>query len=184
VNCQAAQEVLNEYGSTTWNAARWAKIQLSADVSVPVVAQRTWQRKWRDVQHDRKSVADAYQGNQLDVNDFTRRIERFFKTCHELGDWIEEETGLPAKAFAKTPPALELCDAVAQTAKHHTRRQSGNPITAVVVKLFGDQSGIHADIAWTDTLGRSGTNDALQLADQCIAEWETFFQRESLNPNS
>jgi hypothetical protein len=22
VNCQAAQEVLNEYGSTTWNAAR------------------------------------------------------------------------------------------------------------------------------------------------------------------
>lgn len=29
-----------------------------------------------------------------------------------------------------------------------------------------------------------GTNDALQLSDQCIAEWEQFFQQNNLDPNS
>lgn len=61
------------------------------------------------------------------------------RACHELGDWIEESTALPAKEYAKQPPTLEVCDAVAQTAKHHTRRQSGSRITAIVVKLYGDQ---------------------------------------------
>ena len=36
-----------------------------------------------------------------------------FKACHELGDWIEESTALPEKEYAKQPPTLEVCDAVA-----------------------------------------------------------------------
>jgi hypothetical protein len=149
------------------------------------VAQRNWLRKWRDVLHARKTIFEVYQGDQLDVDDFTRRIEGFFKTCHELGDWIEESTNLPAKDYAKAPPTLELCDAVAQTAKHHTRNPKlKDPITAVVVELFGDTAAIHADIAWTSNSRPSGRDDALMLADRCIAEWERFFQQNNLNPGS
>lgn len=156
---------------------------LSAAVSIPVVAQRTWQRKWRDVLYARGCIADAYQGAQLDVDDFTRRVEGFFKTCNELGDWIEESTSLPAIAYARTGPALELGDAVAQTAKHHTRRPSRlDPITAVVVELFADQTGIHADVSWTSNSRGSGRIDALKLADDCIAQWRGFFQLNGIQP--
>jgi hypothetical protein len=157
--------------------------RVSCDVSVPVAAQRTWQRKWRDVLHACQALQDAYAGHRLDVDDFTRRVECFFKTCHELGDWIEEQTSLAAKAYAKIPGTLELCDAVAQTAKHHTRRQSGNPITAVVVELFGDKRGIHADLAWMSNSG-SGRDDALDIANRCVAEWRKFFQQNNLDPES
>lgn len=157
---------------------------LTFDVAVPVVAQRTWQRKWRDVQHARQALADTYAGDHLDVDDLTRRVECFFKACHELGDWIQESTALPAKSYAKQPPTLEVCDAIAQTAKHHTRRQSGSPITAIVVKLYDDQKGIHADVEWNGNAGVSGRDDALALADRCHREWRRFFLQHNLDPNT
>jgi hypothetical protein len=159
-------------------------------VSVPVgdVAQRTWQRtwqrKWRDVLHARQALVQTYAGHRLDVDDLTRRVECFFKTCHELGDWIEESTTLPAKLYAKQPPTLDVCDAIAQTAKHFERRQSGNPISAVVVTLYADEAGIHADVEWNDSAGRNGRDDALKLADRCIDEWQKFFQGNNLDPNA
>jgi hypothetical protein len=158
---------------------------LSFDVSVPLKAQRTWQRKWRDVLHDRNAIAETYQGDRIDVDDFTRRVEGFFKTCRELADWIEESTQLPAMDYARTPPTLELCDAVAQTAKHYARKPSKwDPITAVVVELFGDTAGIHADVAWRSNFRPSGRQDALALADLCIAEWKKFFQQYNLDPSA
>jgi hypothetical protein len=161
------------------------KAGLMSAASVETIAIRTWQRKWRDVLHAREAIADVYQGSHLDVDELTRRIEGFFKACHELGDWLEEETGLPATRYAKTPPTLELCDAIAQTAKHHTRHQPWtDPITAVVVKLFSDKKGIHGDIAWTSNSGNNGQTDALELADQCIAQWKKFFQKHNLNPKT
>ena len=69
------------------------------------------------------------------------------------------------------------------TAKHHTRRQSGSPITAIVVKLYGDQTGNHADVEWNNNAGVSGRDDALALADRRIDEWRRFFQQHNLNPN-
>jgi hypothetical protein len=123
-------------------------------------------------------------GDALDVDNLTRRVECFFKTCHELGDWIEEEIGLQAKTYAKQPPTLYLCDAVAQTAKHHTRRQPASPITAIVVRLYGDQKGIHADLECKNNAGVSGRDDALALADRCVDEWRRFFLQHNLNPNA
>ncbi|MBO0882504.1 MAG: hypothetical protein J2P17_19660, partial [Mycobacterium sp.] len=113
----------------------------------------------------------------------TRWAENFFTTCHELGDWIEEQTGLPATDYAKAPPTLELCDAMAQTAKHHTRQRGKDPVTAHVSVVHGDLIK-HADIVWTRKSGGSGTEDALDLANRCIAEWEKFFQQNSLDPES
>jgi hypothetical protein len=89
------------------------------------------------------------------------------------------------KQYAKALGALEVCDAVAQTAKHHTRHQSSNPITAAAVELFGDQTGVHTDIKWTSAdSAKQGQRDALELADLCIDAWQTFFRLNKLNPDA
>jgi hypothetical protein len=160
--------------------------RLTFTVAVPLITQRTWQRKWRDVLHEQQTLGNTYMGGDLHVDDFTRQVECFFKTCRELADWIEESTNLPAKAYVMGQPALELCDAVAQTAKHYTRRQppGRDPITAIVVKLHGDEIGNHADIEWTKQSGTGGGVDALDLAARCVDEWQQFFQHHGLDPNT
>jgi hypothetical protein len=156
------------------------------DVSVPLKAQRTWQRKWRDVLYFREAIAEEYVSGRLRVDDLTRCIESFLKTCHELVDWIQESTGLPVRDYAKSSPTLTICDAVAQTAKHYARdpKYSKDPITGIVVELFGDKAGIRADVAWKSNSRPSGRQDALALADLCIAEWEKFLQLHKLDPNA
>jgi hypothetical protein len=153
---------------------------LSAALRIPVVRQRTWKRKWRDILHDRDAIAELYNGNGLGADDFMRRIESFCKTCHELGAWIEATTGKPAKAKAASPPALELCYWVAQTAGLY------EPPTprAEVENLFSTSTGIRADIIWTETSTGAIHNrkDALAFADECITQWEGFFGQHTLNP--
>jgi hypothetical protein len=153
--------------------------RLTFKASVPVGNRRPWQRTWRDVQHDYGALAAAYQRKGVNDDDFTRRIEVFFKTCRELADWIHRQhPGLDAMDYVNTESALKICDALAQTAKHHTRYKG---ITAKVEELFLEANGARADIAWTDG-SSSGTLDALKLADDCIAEWKAFFQQHGLDP--
>lgn len=63
---------------------------LSFTVSLNV---RTWQRTWRDALHERQELANEYTQRRLWDDELTRRIETFFKTCRELGDWLKEATG-------------------------------------------------------------------------------------------
>jgi hypothetical protein len=133
------------------------------------------------------ALTDIYTGNHLDQDGFTRCVETYFKTCHEVGDWVEETTRLPAKRYVRTAPTLRLCGAISNTGKHHTRRpskRSVDPINAIVGKLMSDEKGIHADIEWASRRRGSGKADALKLADDCVAEWKQFFQKHSLNPAS
>lgn len=155
--------------------------RIGMSVSVPL--QRTWQRKWRDVLYYRESIAEEYERGELRVDQLTRCGESFFKTCHELIDWIDESTSLKARAFARKSEALKLCDAAAQTAKHY-RRDNDDKVTFEVVELYGSQSGhVIAQVKWTSARN-SGSADALKLADDCIAEWERFFQLCGVDPNA
>jgi hypothetical protein len=155
--------------------------RITMKASIPVGDRRPWQRKWRDTRHAYDELVEAYKGPGVHDDDFTRCIESFFKTCRELADWIDKElTGRDAVTYVNTAPWLKIGDALAQTAKHHTRDRG---ITAKVSELFGEANGARADIVWTDG-ANSGTVDALKLADDCLAEWQQYFQRHGLNPNS
>jgi hypothetical protein len=159
--------------------------QLIVEASVDGVPQRTWQRKWRDVMNAHASLAEVYQGKGLDADDFTTRIEMFFKTCRELADWIDkQQTGRNATQYVNTAPSLKIGDGLAQTAKHHSRDRGSDPITAHVGKMFNDRVGIHAEVVWTSNNSGSGKSDALKLADDCIAEWRAYFQQHALDPES
>lgn len=160
---------------------------LSFTVSLNVRAwQRTWQRKWRDVLHERRALANEYAQRRLWDDELTRRVETFFKVCRELGDWLKEATDLDALAYLHASADLQVCDAVAQTAKHFARNpsQGRDPITAVVATLNETGNGPRASLCWTSAGGRNGQADALELADRCITEWEKFFQQNGLDPNS
>lgn len=147
--------------------------------SVPVGHRRPWQRKWRDTRHAYDQLVEACKGPGIHDDDFTRRIESFFKTCRELADWIDKElTGRGAVTYVHTAPSLKIGDALAQTAKHHTR---DGGITAKVNELFLEANGARAEIVWTDRMS-SGTMDALKLADDCLAEWQQYFQQHGIDP--
>lgn len=63
--------------------------QLIVEASVSGSPQRIWRRQWRDVISAHAALAEIYQGDYLHQDDFTTRIEAFFKTCRELADWID-----------------------------------------------------------------------------------------------
>jgi hypothetical protein len=165
-----------------------------ADIEVPVEAQRTWQRKWRDVLACLQEMEGVYNASgadrRIDVDQFTRQIEGFFKTCRELADWIEGSGNGPALAHVRVDPsAPKVCDAVAQTAKHWRRNPPSNnepsPITALVPSLYGPHDrGVHADIVWRHAGSPDQREDVLSLVRRCIDELRAFFQQHRLDPTS
>jgi hypothetical protein len=115
-----------------------------------------------------------------------RAVEDFFADCRELADWLEENAAVPdAQAFVLADPVLHLCDGMAQTTKHHTRRRppdkDPDPITAQISRIEGG-SGVRAEIHWLSVTGKSGDEDALDLAHRCVAAWRRFFAAQGLDP--
>ncbi|ORB50620.1 hypothetical protein BST43_22060 [Mycobacteroides saopaulense] len=156
---------------------------------------RHWQHKYLDVLADLRVLEAVYnvppdeQFTPARAHELSRAAEGFFKTCRELADWIKEETGCdairhihhaPGRAF---PTPLQLCDAVAQTAKHHTRapQEGRDPISATAGMVYRGEDGLQADIAWHTTESETYTVDALTLAKECISEWQSYFQNNGLD---
>ncbi|MFT9661757.1 hypothetical protein ACM0CQ_05805 [Mycobacteroides abscessus subsp. abscessus] len=156
---------------------------------------RHWQHKYLDVLADLRVLEAVYnvppdeQFTPARAHELSRAAEGFFKTCRELADWIEEETCCTAighihdtgrRAF---PTPLQLCDAVAQTAKHHTRtKQKQDPISATPGIVRRGENGLQVDIAWhTKTQLGISTVDALTLAKECMSEWHSYFQDNGLD---
>jgi hypothetical protein len=83
--------------------------------------------------------------------------------------------------FVNTDPDLRLPDGIAQTIKHHTRtKKSGDPITAKISKISATAHGVRVQIDWSSQ-ARSGSEDALDLAQRCVAAWRRFFKQHKLD---
>ena len=158
---------------------------LTATTSIGYNPRRPWPQKWRDVVHGLNELRQSYAQNDLNNEVVRRQVEEFFKGCRELADWLRASAGRgEAMDFVHTNPALKLCDAMAQTTKHHTRhaKPNGDPITAWIARIHG--AGVKAEIEWSAQSGASGVEDALDLAEQCVAAWESFLRVHQLDPTS
>ncbi|WP_237164683.1 hypothetical protein [Mycobacteroides salmoniphilum] len=172
-----------------------ANIVASPPAAVLYLPGRHWQHKYLDVLADLRVLEAVYNlpvDSQLTparARELSRAAEGFFKTCRELADWIKEETGrdaikhihdAPGPAF---PTPLQLCDAVAQTAKHRTRvpKERREPISATTGIVHRGENGLQADIAWRTGQSNISTVDALALAKKCIGEWQSYFQNNDLD---
>jgi hypothetical protein len=160
---------------------------LDASVSIGYNPDRPWPQKWRDVKHGLEVLEGTYAQNDLDNEVVRRQVEDFFKDCREMADWLNNQAGKPqAMSYVNTDADLNLCDAMAQTTKHHTRTPGRNPdpITAWIATVHGGK-GVQAEIEWKTISGsRSGTEDALDLAQRCVAAWKRFFQQHGLDPTA
>jgi hypothetical protein len=181
VACMELNPQIGMQATTGATAGQGAFLAPKITVAASVPGGLTWQRKWREIAGAHTALAEIYGGNRLHQDNFTKAIEDFFKLSRELADWIDQQVpGVQAMGYVNSAVSLQLCNAMAQTSKHHTRTHG---ITAKVNQMYSDAAGIHADIAWTDG-STGGTVDALQLASDCIAEWQAFFLQHQLDPAS
>ena len=165
-------------------AALAAVTAFDASVSVGYNPDRPWQQKWRDVQNGLSGIEQVYAAADINDEVIRRQVEDFFKGCREMADWVKEQAGKPeAMAYVNSDPDLVICDGMAQTVKHHTRRpqRDPDPLTARVARVHGG-GGVRVEIDWSRPSGASGTEDALDLARRCVAAWESFFQQNNLDP--
>jgi hypothetical protein len=139
---------------------------------------RPWEQKWQDVLHSLQQIERAYTTRDFESNeDIRRAVEGFFKTCRELADWLWQNGGLEKSAvmkFVLDDPHLRLADAVAQTTKHHTRHGKDDPITARIVEIRSSPVGVTAKIGWSRASGATGSEDARDLARECVQAWRKF----------
>ncbi|AIC71929.1 Uncharacterised protein [Mycobacteroides abscessus] len=172
-----------------------AHVVASPPAAVLYLQGRHWQHKYLDVLADLRVLEEVYslpvgeEFTRARAHELSRAAEGFFKTCRELADWIKEETGCEAIEHVHAtqgrtfPSPLQLCDAVAQTAKHHTRsitKQKPDPISATAGMVYRGENGLQADIAWHTKQSGISTVDALALAKECITEWQSYLQDNGL----
>ena len=163
-----------------------ATATLSATASVGYAPTPAWTQKWRDVLDGLAEVERLYTLSDTSNEPARRAVEVFFARCRELADWLQENAGVPQRdleILLASDPALKLCDGMAQTTKHHTRRQrQRDPVTARVSWFHGGPS-VRLDIDWSTATGNSGTEDALDLANRCVTSWRAFITAHDFDPD-
>jgi hypothetical protein len=146
--------------------------------------QRPWSNHWYDVQQELRAVEAACQpGANRDNQSLKRSFETFFTVCFHFGDWLWEDqsTGLTKRQvenFIDSDPALRVCEGLANTKKHRTRRKM-NAMTVVIAEVHYDRTGSRAIVEWTE-MQRSGSEDALDLARRCVVAWERYLKANGL----
>jgi hypothetical protein len=145
---------------------------------------RPWYEKWHDVRQHLDALEavcrpGAYQGNDPVVRSF----KTFFTECFHLGDWLWDDpaSGLSEQAvqqFILGDPALRICEGMANTNKHHSRRKAVY-VTARISSVTSDEKGTQAFVGWSQGQ-QSGTEDALDLARRCFAAWEAYLRLNGL----
>ena len=156
-------------------------------IAIGYAPQRPWQQKWHDIVDLFEQITNTYR-TRLGNEPVRLMVEDFFGSCRELADWLTKDAhNTQALAFVNSHPDLRLCDAIAQTTKHHTRdKQPSNkdpdPVTARITRVISGPAGVQVEIGWSSVSGTSGTEDALYLARKCMTAWQSFFQQQGLNP--
>jgi hypothetical protein len=158
----------------------------SSGLGVSYGEEVTWVTKWHDVSRQYVAVQiecdpRTYRGNEY----VKQNLEHFFNTCFELESWIEsdESNGLTRgdiRKFVESDTALRIGRGIAQTTRH-SKRLSQSAMTARIVSVHHDKSGVRAIVQWAEK-GQSGTADALELAGSCIDAWVSFITGNGLQP--
>ncbi len=109
----------------------------------------------------------------------------FFVECDHLRDWLaHDNVNAPqiSQSIVDThrdaSPPLQTCSAVCNSHKHHTRRRG--QVTARIrdMEITSTAARVTIEVDWSTP--SASTVDALDLADQCLASWRSFFSTHGL----
>jgi hypothetical protein len=142
----------------------------------------SWTEKWRTVLHCLDELREAYSGDarQLGHLVIDNRVSTFFVECDHLRDWLKKDaralgsaTQMDVDRHYELSQPLQRCNAVCNSHKHHTRRSG---ITARIrdtsITSTGARVTIEVDWRTADAI----KVDALDLAEECVACWRSFFE--------
>lgn len=119
------------------------------------------------------------------TDDHLRRLPtEFFEPCYHVWEHIASDpaaavASTDVQAFIQTAPNIQLARDVANTAKHHTRSR-GREVRVTNERRRFDPLRVSYQLEWKDS-GTVHTADALDVAQNAVAEWRTFFNGSGLS---
>lgn len=144
---------------------------------------RPWEEKWRLVLHLRQQLAEAYAGNvpkggnvEIDTH-----VTSFCVECYHFPEWlIGDLASIPgvsdtAIRHHKKATPLVIAEAVANSHKHHTRIQGKTTARIRDTSVGSTGATVTIEVDWATP--QATTIDALDLADQCVDSWRSFFKQ-------
>ncbi|MET3934851.1 hypothetical protein [Arthrobacter sp. OAP107] len=139
--------------------------------------QKSWLEQWGVVERSYeklKGIYDSLTDNQI----ATSTVKEFFIHCWHLKDWLVEDREISVESadigvLLRTEPDLKVCNAMANTSKHHTL--SPGKVSARVVSVVTQPKG-QVTIEITSTSGAE-KRDALELANSCMSIWKKFLKQ-------
>ena len=145
-----------------------------------------WQKQWQRVEIGLRRVEAIYEGRQGDSTDALYDLYSFFLNCHELRDWLaaDKVSGMSwrkATKVIKRSSHLRACADLANRTKHadltrHWLDSNTSPVPHDATVFVGTGKAAHRwEIAADDA-----TYDALDLAANCVAEWEKALTHRGL----
>lgn len=140
--------------------------------------------------------------NQLNrVQRFLKRLEHqarssvdydddmwsFFQNCWHLKDWIKNDTALPVsfresiEGIVSALPDLQVCADLANATKHLQLKSPrvGAKHSHRSIEIFGGDSS-RTKLDYFIDIGNGTTRNGLDLARQCVVEWERILTAQGL----
>ena len=124
-------------------------------------------------------------------SDYEDDVYAFFMHCYHLKDWIKNDPsvktrmpniGTDVEQFMNESEALSLCAALCNSLTRLELNQSHSSGPRIFGRSryhyqlnIGSRSSIR--LGWLVERNNKPPIDALELATECIAEWEKFLQR-------
>ncbi len=142
---------------------------------------RPWTEKWLLILSRIKALQAVYSGDTHGLGnlEIDSRALDFFVECDHLRDWLEGDLpALPSITPAdidrhfQSSQALRRCNAVCNSHKHHTRR-SGTTARIRDTEMTGGKARVTIEVDWASP--SAAMVDALDLAEDCVADWRAFF---------
>ncbi len=127
--------------------------------------------------------------HDLESSNYEDEVYAFFQNCYHLKDWIKHDPACSnwskVETLINTNPDLAMCADLCNALKHLTltrdRRSSENPtfsgshITLNITDGLGVNECIDISIRYNIST-KSGNIDAFELANRCIAAWDSFIK--------
>jgi hypothetical protein len=137
-----------------------------------------WQKQWQRVEIGLRRVEAIYEGRPGESIDALYDLYSFFLNCHDLRDWLaaDKVSGMSRKKATKVikrSPYLRVCADLAnrRTDAELTRHwidSNTAPVPHDATIFVEEGKAAHR---WEIAAG-DATYDALDLAANCVAEWE------------
>ncbi len=143
-------------------------------------------KRWyeRFVAIDQGRLHDTSSDNYLD------EIYAFFMNCYHLKDWIKNDNTVAThvqdsvETYINSNRSLRLCADICNSLKHLqliSSRSGENPTFGKKQFALNLGSGLPTTISLKYELDTTnGSEDAFDLATECIAAWDTFIENNGL----